>query len=249
MPRPIALALALAAALTSSCGQAQSPAAGDADYLGPVGIEAGRFPEPSRPVAPVVSDRWQNEDVRERVGEAARVMEWMSIRPGMTVADIGAGAGYYTAQLSARVGAQGRVLAQDVVPEYLVRLRQRAVREGWTNVSVGLGAPGDPRLPPLSTDAALLVHMYHEIERPYALMANLIPALRPGARVGIVDVDDATTRHGTPRALLTCEMAALGYRQVALHWLVQRPPRSEYLAVFEAPAAVPDPAALRPCSP
>ncbi|MFT8247309.1 class I SAM-dependent methyltransferase [Roseomonas sp. BN140053] len=196
-----------------------------------------------------MSDRWQNEDARERVGEAARVMDWMNIRPGMTVADIGAGSGYYTARLSARVGPQGRVLAQDIMAEYVAGLQQRAVREGWANVTVGLGEAGDPRLPPASTDAVLLVHMYHEIEQPYALLANLVPALRPGARVGIVDVDDAISRHGTPRALLTCEMTRLGYRPVAFNWLVQQPPRSEYLAVFEAPSVPPDPAGLQPCSP
>ncbi len=217
--------------------------------LGPSGMTASRFPGPVRPVAPVVSDRWRAEDERERVGEAARVFAWLGIRPGMTVADLGAGSGYYTVRLAAQVGPGGRVLAQDVVPEYLARLRDRVTRAGLTNVSVGLGDAGDPRLPQRSTDVAVLIHMYHEIEQPFALLANLVPALQPGARVGILDVDDATERHGTPRSLLTCELTASGYRQVAFHWLLTQPPRSEYLAVFEPPVSAPPPESIRTCGP
>ena len=221
----------------------------DLAALGPPGIAADRFARAARPVAPVVSDRWRAEDERERAGEAVRVMDWLGIGPGMTVADIGAGSGYYTVRLAGRVGPQGRVLAQDVMPDYLVRLRGRVQQERLSNVSVGLGEPGDPRLPPRSTDVALLIHMYHEIDQPFALLANLAPTLRPGGRIGIVDVDDITIRHGTPRALLACELAAAGYRQVAFHWLLVQPPRSEYLAVYEPPTSAPTPESVKPCPP
>ncbi len=182
----------------------------DIGPLGPPGTPASRFPLPFRPVAPIVSDRWRAEDERERVGEAAHVMDWMGLRPGMTVADLGAGSGYYTVQLAARVGPFGRVLAQDVIPAYLANLQARVAKAGLGNVSVGLGDAGDPLLPLGSTDAVVMIHMYHEIQQPFALLANLVPALRPGARVGIVDVDDATERHGTPRATLGCELSAAG---------------------------------------
>ena len=218
-------------------------------YLGPAGLPASRYPGPVRPVAPVVSDRWRDEDSRERVGEAARVIGWLGVRPGMTVADIGAGSGYYTMRLAAAVGPGGRVLAQDVTPDYVAELRGRIARAGLTNISVGLGDPGDPRLPRRSTDVAVLIHMYHEVEQPFALLGNLTPALRRGGRIGIVDVDDVTERHGTPRPLLACELAASGYRQVAFHWLLVQPPRSEYLAVFEPPVIPPAPARIRPCAP
>ncbi len=220
--------------------------AGAAEYLGPPGTGAV-YPRPLRPVAPIVSDRWRAEDERERVGEAQRVADWLAIRPGMVVADIGAGSGYYTAWLSARVGPSGRVLAQDVVPDYLVRLQERVRRDGLRNVTVGLGQAGDPRLPAGSVDVAVLIHMYHEIEQPFALMSNLAPAVRNGGRVGIVDVDDATERHGTPRALLACEMASVGYREVGFHWLLVQPPRSEYLAVFEAPRVPVAPGDVKGC--
>ncbi len=219
--------------------QAQSP-------LGPPGIPADRFPKPTRPVASIISDRWASEDQRERAGEAAKVMDFLAIRPGMTVADIGAGSGYYTARLSPRVGPTGRVLAQDVVPSYLAALSRRVQREGLANVTVSLGEPHDPRLPPASVDLALLVHMYHEIEQPFGLLANLLPALRPGARVAILDTIRPTEYHGTPAPLLDCELGAVGYRRVATLPLENG---AEYLAVFEPPAQPPRPEAIRPCQP
>ena len=244
MPYTMMRCLALGLLLVSAPPWARAAEIGP---LGPAGVAAGRYPVPVRPVAPVVSDRWQGEDERERVGEAARVIGWLGVRPGMTVADIGAGAGYYTVRLAAAVGPGGRVLAQDVMGDYLVRLQARVTKARLGNVSVGLGEPGDPRLPPRSVDAAVMIHMYHEIQQPFALLANLVPALRPGGRLGIVDVDDATERHGTPRATLECELAAAGYKRVAFHWLLEAPPRSEYLEVFEAPASVPAPESIRAC--
>ena len=106
----------------------------------------------------------------------------------MTVADIGAGSGYYVVRLSPIVGPHGHVIAEDVVPEYLRGLRRRVRDLGLRNVAISLGEPHDPRLPAHSLDIAILVHMYYEIAQPYALLYNLIPALKSGTRVGIVDV-------------------------------------------------------------
>jgi hypothetical protein len=84
------------------------------------------------------------------------------------------------------------------------------------NVTISLGEPHDPRLPAHSLDAAILVHMYHEIAQPYGLLYNLVPALKPSARVGIVDAIGPTSEHGTPPSLLRCELAAVGYREIGL---------------------------------
>jgi ubiquinone/menaquinone biosynthesis C-methylase UbiE len=162
----------------------------------------------------------------------------------MTVADIGAGAGYYVGRLAQRVGPEGWVIAQDIDRRTLDRLGQRVARERPGNVSFVLGAPHDPRLAPRSVDIAVLVHMYHEIAQPYGLLANLVPAMRPGGRVAILDVDGPVPAHGTPRALLSCELAAVGYREIAWHWIEGR---SIYLAVFEPPAAPPEPERVVPC--
>jgi SAM-dependent methyltransferase len=238
------LALSLA---VSACAQTvgDTPVA-DAPAAGPPGLAAERFPRPQRPVAPIVSDQWASEDSRERAGEAEQVMDLLGVGPGMAVADIGAGAGYYVPRLSRRVGPAGRVLAQDVEPRYLDGLRRRVAREGWSNVATVLGAPHDPRLPPRSVDLALLVHMYHEIEQPFGLLHNLVSAMRPGGRVAILDVDGPIRQHGTPRALLRCELAAVGYREVAWHWVEGR---SVYLAVFAPPAQPPQPERITPCAP
>lgn len=235
-----AMAVAVAAC-SSSAATTDAPASPAA---APPGLAAERFPKPERPVAGIISDQWSNEDSRERAGEAAKVMDLLGVRPGMAVADIGAGAGYYVGRLSRRVGPAGQVIAQDVERNYLERLRQRVARDRLGNVSLVLGEPHDPRLPPRSVDLALLVHMYHEIAQPFGLLANLAPAMRPGGRVAILDVDGPITGHGTPRALLVCELAAVGYRQTAWHWLEGR---SVYLAVFEPPAEPSEPERIVPC--
>jgi len=235
---PAFLAVLVAVSACSAAASDATPAAAAP------GLAAERFPKPQRPVAGIVSDQWSSEDSRERVGEAAKVMELLAVRPGMAVADIGAGAGYYVGRLSRRVGPEGRVFAQDIERKYLDRLRQRASRERLGNVSLVLGEPHDPRLPPRSVDLALLVHMYHEIAQPFGLLANLAPAMRPGGRVAILDVDGPIQGHGTPRALLVCELAAVGYREAEWHWIEGR---SVYLAVFEPPAEPPEPERIAPC--
>src|SRR3546814_20795735 len=79
--------------------------------------DVGTFPDADRPVATIISSRWSTEEARDRLNEAADVMDKAGIAPGMTVADIGAGQGYYTVRLANRVGAEGRVLAEDLVPQ------------------------------------------------------------------------------------------------------------------------------------
>src|SRR5688572_15069836 len=87
------------------------------------------FPAPQRPVSPIVSARYSNEDARDSVGEAETVMELAGVRAGMFVADIGAGEGYYTVRLAPLVGRRGRVLAEDIVPATRDALARRVQRE------------------------------------------------------------------------------------------------------------------------
>jgi ubiquinone/menaquinone biosynthesis C-methylase UbiE len=171
-------------------------------------------------------------------------MDGLGIRPGTRVADIGAGEGYYTVRLARRLGDGARIFATDVQREYLQGLEARLAREGIRGVTLVLGAPRDPALPPAAVDVALLSHMYHEIENPYEFLYRLRPALAPGARVGIVDVDKPTQDHGTPPALLRCELAAVGYREADFRSLA---PADGYLAVFTPPDTLPPVEAIRPC--
>ena len=206
--------------------------------------DAGGFPAAARPVASIVSDRWSTETARDKVNEARAVMDRGGIAPGMTVADIGAGEGYYTIRLAARVGAKGRVLAEDIVPATRDRLAERVARERLDNVSVRLGQPADPKLPAGSFDRVLMVHMYHEIGDPLAFLWNLRPSLKPDGRVIVVDADRPTDRHGTPPALLDCEFRAVGYRRVARAAL---PSAGGYLAAFVTDGARPAAQAIRAC--
>jgi SAM-dependent methyltransferase len=194
---------------------------------------AAAFPSPDRPVADIVSPIWHNEKERDRAGEPRQLSRLLGIKSGMTVADIGAGSGYYVVRLSPIVGPNGRIIAEDVVPDYLEGLRRRVHDLGLQNVVISLGEPHDPRLPANSLDIAILVHMYHEITQPYALLYNLVPALKPGARVGIVDAYGPTSKHGTPPDLLRCELAAVGYRELSLDRLTGS---DTYLAIFAAPS-------------
>src|SRR5258705_126164 len=174
------------------------------------------FPAPDRPVARIVSPEYSDEDTRDTHGEAARVLTRLGIVRGQRVADIGAGLGYYTVRVARWLGPGAMLYATDVKAEYLERLRARLAREGITGVHLILGQPRDPRLPAASIDVAILSHVYHEIENPYEFFYRLRPSLAPAARVGILDMDRPTQQHGTPPALLRCELAAVGYRQLDL---------------------------------
>lgn len=206
---------------------------------------AAPFPLADRPVAPIVSTRWSSEEARDRVNEAEDIMDRAGIRPGMTVADIGAGEGYYTVRLSARVGKNGRVLAEDIMPEVIEALSRRITREKLDNVSVKLGAPEDPRLPVNSFDRILMVHMYHEIAEPYAFLWHLSPALKKDGELIVVDSNRPTEQHGTPPRLLACELTAMGFR---LEEVIPKPSAGGYFARFRRIAARPDPSSIVTCA-
>lgn len=237
------LALAAVAQLACAASGAQT---GDIRYFASPGAPAKVFPRFERPVAEIVSPQRSTEAKRDANEEAQQLARLMGLRSGMVVGDIGAGSGYHAVRLSRVVGPSGAVVAQDVRRDYLTDLAKRVQRLNLTNVKIALGEPHDPRLPIASLDAAILVHMYHEIAEPHAFLYNLAPALKPGARVGIVDLDRPTPQHGTPRKLLRCELAAMGYRELSFHTLTGD---AGYLGIFEAPPKRPQPSAIVPCRP
>ncbi len=221
----VAMAVVLTAAFAVS--------ASAQDATTQAGAPADAFPKPDRPVADIISPIWHDENERDKAGEPQQLVRLLGVKSGMTVADIGAGSGYYVVRLSPIVGAGGRVIAEDVVPDYLENLRRRVRDLGLANVDIVRGEAHDPKLPAQSLDFAILVHMYHEIAQPYALLYNLVPALKPDARIGIVDAFAPTAEHGTPPGLLRCELAAVGYREISLDRLTGS---DAYLAIFAPPS-------------
>jgi ubiquinone/menaquinone biosynthesis C-methylase UbiE len=218
------------------------------DQIMPVTTErpdsALEFPKPDRPVAEVVSNQFANEDARDGRNEAQTVMDLADIRLGMTVADIGAGEGYYTIRLAERVGADGRVLAQDISREALERLGRRVEKERLENISIKLGEADDPQLPADSFDRIFLVHMYHEVTEPYAFLWRLWPALNTEGQIIVVESDSPVGRHGMPHTVLFCEFEAVGY---VLIEYTERPDIKGYFARFVRGKARSKPEAIQPC--
>ncbi len=203
------------------------------------------FPLPDRPVSGLGSNAFSSEDVRDSRGEAQKVMDLANITEGMTVADIGAGEGYYTVRLADRVGSEGRVLAQDIDEKALERLGNRVEREQLENISIKLGGVDDPQLPPDSFDRIFLVHMYHEVGEPYAFLWRLWPAVAEGGQLIVVDRDRPTDQHGIPPLLLSCEFEAVGFRLIEF---VEKPDIRGYFARFERDEERTDPSAIKVCS-
>lgn len=206
--------------------------------------QPNEFPDAGRDVAPIVGESFSTEDARDRLGEAEEVIRLAEVVPGMSVADVGAGEGYYTVRLSPIVGRRGRVLAQDIVPATRDRLAQRVQRENLDNVAVMLGEPADPMLPKGSFDRIFLVHMYHEVTEPYEFLWHLRDGLKPGGLVIVVDSNRPVKRHGMPPKQLQCEFRALGLTPVAAQRLMHA---EAYFMSFRIAGPKPEPGAIKRC--
>lgn len=206
--------------------------------------EQPSFPKADRDVAEIVGDSFSTEDARDRLGEAEEVMRLAGISPGMWVADVGAGEGYYTVRLAPAVGRKGRVLAEDIRPEVRSRLLERVQREELNNVAVRLGKPENAMLPPRSFDRIFLVHMYHEVEEPYEFLWHLREGLKPDGQVVVVDADRPTKRHGIPPSLLQCEFAAVGLHKVSRQTLTGG---DSYFSAFRIAGPRPKPHEIKAC--
>jgi SAM-dependent methyltransferase len=178
MARVLAAGVLLAAVFAVAVGGAAAPvarAAGDQatarHRFDDVGYWAGVFDDPAR-------DAWQKPDA---------LVAALRLAPGMTVVDLGAGTGYLSRRLSAAVGGGGSVLAVDIEPNLVERLRERAEREGSANLVPILASPDNPRLPRGSADVVLVVDTYHHVDSRVEYFGRLREALRPGGRVVVVD--------------------------------------------------------------
>jgi SAM-dependent methyltransferase len=150
---------------------------------------------------------------RDKKLQIDRVMKILGIGPGKSVADIGAGSGWFTVRAARKVGPAGLVYAEEINPEAVKYIDERAAKEKLTNIKTVLGTPDDPKLPPASVDAVLMLKMYHEIARPVAVMKAIRLALKPGAKVGIIDRNGngSGQDHGVPSETVIDEMREAGF--------------------------------------
>jgi len=161
-----------------------------------------------------------------------RVMDILHLHAGSTLADIGAGGGWFSVRAAKRVGPTGTVIAEDINPTYITAIRDRATREHLPNIHPLLGTPDNPALPPNSLDAALMLKVYHEIAHPQLFLANLHAALKPGARFGIIDRNGTGDDHGLNEPILRAEVEAAGFKQVARYDFTKADGQ-DYFLIFE----------------
>jgi predicted methyltransferase len=172
------------------------------------------------------------EPGRDKRLQIDRVMDLLNIKSGSTVADIGAGGGWFSVRAARRVAPDGRVIAEEINPKAITSIQQRARREHLSNIETLLGTPDDPKLTPNSLDAALMLKVYHEIARPPLVLANLREALKPGARFGIIDRNGTGADHGLNEPILRAEVERAGFRQVARYDFTKADGQ-DYFLIFE----------------
>ena len=211
------LALVLAVAARAAAGLHDATvhhAFDDAAYWSSV------FDDPAR-------DAWQRPD---------EIVRALDLRTGAWVADLGAGTGYFSRRLATAVGAGGVVFAVEIEPNLVAHLRERAERERTPNVIPLLASTSNPRLPPASCDAVLIVDTYHHIDDRLAYMRSLRRVLRPTGRVAIVDWEKRPLpvgpemEHKLDRAVVVDEMTRSGFRLVAEPHVLPY----QYLLIFAA---------------
>ncbi len=130
---------------------------------------------------------WLDRPEREKEEQPAKLLEILQLRPDEVVADVGAGSGYLTFRLAAKLTGKGKVLAVDIQPEMLALIRKKAKDAGVKNVEPVMGTVSDPKLPAAAVDAILMVDVYHEFSHPYEMTAAMVKALKPGGRLVFVE--------------------------------------------------------------
>ncbi len=176
--------------------------------------------------------RWQTvfeTEGREVFAHRDAIVDALDIRPGMVIADVGAGTGAFSLALAARTGSRGRVIAQDISPEFLRGIAVRASRENLPQLQTLLGSDKASGLAPGSVDLIFTCDTYHHFEYPQAMLASLFAALRPGGRLVVIDYERIPGRSSlwvlghvrAGRETVTGEIAAAGFRPLRSHSLLQ----------------------------
>lgn len=212
------LAIALVAACTYSvAAQTAAPAVENRKTSTPYTGNLSIFDSPGR-------------DERLQIN---RVMDILQIAPGKTVADIGAGSGWFTVRAARRVTQTGQVYAVDINSDATRYIDRRAEKEQLHNIKTILSKADDPMLPPTAVDAVLMLKTYHEVAQPVTLLRNLRASLKPGARVGIIDRNGNGENHGVSKDIVLREASEAGYRLLEQYDFVKKDDM-DYFLVFAA---------------
>lgn len=153
-------------------------------------IAQGRHPISGRRIADVMGHQgaaWLERPEREAEEAPSKAIAALNIQPGQTVADIGAGSGYYSVRLADAVGPRGRVFATDVQPEMLGLIKRKLEAASIGNIELVLGTETEARLPEGAVDLAIMVDVYHELAQPQAFLRSLKRALKPDGRLVLIE--------------------------------------------------------------
>lgn len=162
---------------------------------------------------------WLERREREREEDPDLALRLLRIRRGSTVADIGAGSGYYTVRLARIVGPMGKVYASDIQPGMIALIQQNVARARIDNVVPVLGTTDDPKLPPASLDLAIMVDVYHELSAPQRMLQRIREALKPDGRLVLLEyrAEDPNVPilpdHKMTKAQVKLEVEHEGFRQ------------------------------------
>lgn len=225
-----AITIALLLFAMSLANAAQIPPADTQDQ------NATAVPPQARKTSPPYTGDLSTFETKDRAQklQVERVMDILGIKPGVTVADIGAGSGWFTVRAARRIGNGSKVYAVDINPDFLQHIRQRARRDGLRNVETILDKDNDPLLPPGRVDSVLLLKTYHEVAKPVPFLKNLRKALKPGARVGIIDRNGKGNDHGIDAAIVIEEARQAGYKIAGQYDFVKGDAGVDYFLVFVA---------------
>lgn len=188
------------------------------------------------PRSPEEYARTLEDPKRDEWQKPHEVVQALDLKPGATVADLGAGTGYFVLRFAHRVGPQGKVLAVDIDPQLLDRISRRVEEQKLANVETVLASPDDPHLRAGSVDLIFLCDVIHHIDQRPAYYELLARALKPGGRIVIVDFHKRPLPVGPPpkmkiaREEMIREFDASGFRLSREHTFLPH----QYFLVFEA---------------
>ena len=202
--------------------------------LAPHAQDASSSQAPSHPTStPYTGDLGIFEEPnRDKLLQTDRVLDTLHLHAGSSLADIGAGGGWFSVRAAKRVGPNGHVFSEDINEHAIDTIHERAEKEHLPQITTVLGTPDDPKLMPDSVDAAVMLRVYHEVAHPAIVLGVLHAALRNGGRFGVIDHPGRGDDHGINPDVVRAEVERSGFRFVGLYDFTKGD-QNDYMVVFE----------------